>query len=211
MLKICIVTFLSELMETTSEDHKSMETDNTELEPMKTVGDNFVDKPSTTCSNQGRLQTTEKSGSGTEAGSENSKKFSDENVKSNQKLLNRTQSQNCVAQSAVFQNAPGLSISRNGAQTRAPFRQLNCNSKQTIWRPWWEKSFTLLHYKQSVFSLKDAENNDRHTYALVQKLSITRKILAQLEKKSSWHTGEGGKGDFCVLAWRFARFTFDLR
>jgi len=126
-----------ELRENTSEDHKSLETYNRQ-HVLKTSRDSFVDKPST-CPSHVRLSTAKKFKPEIDAVSENPKASCDENINSHRELF-PIQSR-CTAQSVVFQNAPGVSPSRNGVQRRTPFRELNGNSKQEkdkqiIWRPW---------------------------------------------------------------------------
>lgn len=142
LLFIHILSVLAELRENTSEDHKSLETYNRQ-HVLKASRDSFVDKPST-CSSYVRLPTAKKFKPEIEAVSENPKAFCDENINSRRELFPIQSC--CTAQSVMFQNAPGVSPSRNGVQRRTPFRELNGNSKQEknkqiIWRPWWIRGF----------------------------------------------------------------------
>ena len=135
----CVLKSLLELTRNTSEELRSLETYSRELNMKTTSQEHTVHTPPP-CLTPTRLETSENNRPVAVKTSENFKACDDENIISKKKLF-PAQSQSCPAKFRSVRSAPVVSRSENGYQRRAPFRELNFNSKQVkskqeIWRPW---------------------------------------------------------------------------
>lgn len=135
----CYLNSLLELVRNTSEELRPMETYSRELNMKTTSQDNTVHTPPP-CLTPTSLETSENNRPVAVKTSENFKACDDEKINSKKKFF-PAQSQSCPAKYRAVRGAPGVSRLENGYQRRAPFRELNFNSKQikskqAIWRPW---------------------------------------------------------------------------